>query len=597
MTDYKTIRGKKVKFFTSDLSGGEAEGQLFFQDTAREMKVAVASAAWSSGSPINSGRLNCASGSTPRDAGIIFGGFLSPASSTLTEEYNGSGWTEDGNLNTARQQFPGFGTQTAAVGAGGYVNGSGDVANVEEYDGSSWTEVTDIPSARRGQAGFGTLTAGVICGGVPNSNQTFEYDGTNWTAGGNLGTGMDRTDTAGAGTQTAGLVASGDTTESFTYNGTAWTDVGATNSPHDGGSDTGLQTAAVVISGFPAPQSPSITTACETFDGTSFSTTATVAQGAYGMGNGGASGTAAFKCTGDANPGTLTGMEEFNITVNTVTAAAWASGGNYPTNNYGLQGAGSQTAALAWGGDAAGATTNVTAEYNGSSWTTSGNYPFNGWRIGGDGTQTAAIGSGGVNNSADFQPSTNTYDGSSWTDSGNDLPANRRSHAMVGTQTSALVFAGSPTTTTLEYNGSSYSSAPALATPRAGMHALGTQTAALCGATPPNSASEEYNGSSWSTGGSQVKATGSSAEGNGTGTQTAGMFVGGYPSQVTTQLYDGTIFTTAANLGSAGYGLGQSSSSSTAALAFGGFRGGYSNSTEEFTGETTSLNLKTITDS
>ena len=39
MTDYKTIRGKKVKFFTSDLSGGEAEGQLFIQDTAREMKV------------------------------------------------------------------------------------------------------------------------------------------------------------------------------------------------------------------------------------------------------------------------------------------------------------------------------------------------------------------------------------------------------------------------------------------------------------------------------------------------------------------------------------------------------------------------------
>ena len=110
MTDYKTIRGKKVKFFTSDLSNAQAEGQLFFQDTAREMKIAVASAAWSSGSSVTSGRHNCASGSTPRDAGIIFGGFLSPASSALTEEYNGSGWAAGGNLNTARQQFPGFGT-------------------------------------------------------------------------------------------------------------------------------------------------------------------------------------------------------------------------------------------------------------------------------------------------------------------------------------------------------------------------------------------------------------------------------------------------------------------------------------------------------
>ena len=61
MTDYKTIRGKKVKFFTSDLSGGEAEGQLFFQDTAREMKVAVASAAWSSGAPVLNVRHYCAS--------------------------------------------------------------------------------------------------------------------------------------------------------------------------------------------------------------------------------------------------------------------------------------------------------------------------------------------------------------------------------------------------------------------------------------------------------------------------------------------------------------------------------------------------------
>ena len=96
---------------------------------------------------------------------------------------------------------------------------------------------------------------------------------------------MDRTDVAGAGTLTAGIVAAGDTTESFTYDGSSWTDVGTTNAPHDGGSDTGLQTAAVIISGFPAPQSPAVTTACETFDGTTFATTATVAQGVYGACN------------------------------------------------------------------------------------------------------------------------------------------------------------------------------------------------------------------------------------------------------------------------------------------------------------------------
>ena len=276
-----------------------------------------------------------------------------------------------------------------------------------------------------------------------------------------------------------------------------------------------------------------------------------------------------------------------------ISVAAWASGGNYPTSNYGLQGAGSQTAGLAWGGDAAGATTNTTAKYDGSSWTTSGNYPYSGWRIGGDGTQTAAIGSGGVNNSSDLQSSTNTFDGSSWT-AGTSLPAGRRSHAHVGTITASVVFMGNPVTTTLEYNGSSWTSANAMSTPRAGAHALGTQTASLAGATPPSLNTEEYDGTNWTTGGAQTVATGSSAEGNGTGTQTAGLFAGGYPNITTTQLYNGSTFVTSANLGSGGYGIGQSGSSSTAALAFGGVRGGYSNSTEEFNVATAT---KTLTSS
>ena len=34
MTDYKTIRGKKIKFFTSDLSSAEAEGQIYYVNTS-----------------------------------------------------------------------------------------------------------------------------------------------------------------------------------------------------------------------------------------------------------------------------------------------------------------------------------------------------------------------------------------------------------------------------------------------------------------------------------------------------------------------------------------------------------------------------------
>ena len=50
MTDYKAIFGKKIKFLTTDLSNAEAEGEIFFSDSAEEFKVEVSSAAWSSGS-------------------------------------------------------------------------------------------------------------------------------------------------------------------------------------------------------------------------------------------------------------------------------------------------------------------------------------------------------------------------------------------------------------------------------------------------------------------------------------------------------------------------------------------------------------------
>ena len=53
MTDYKAIFGKKIKFLTSDLSGSEGEGEIFYSDTDSQFKVGAASGAWSAGSPIN----------------------------------------------------------------------------------------------------------------------------------------------------------------------------------------------------------------------------------------------------------------------------------------------------------------------------------------------------------------------------------------------------------------------------------------------------------------------------------------------------------------------------------------------------------------
>jgi hypothetical protein len=59
-----------------------------------------------------------------------------------------------------------------------------------------------------------------------------------------------------------------------------------------------------------------------------------------------------------------------------------------------LAGAGTQTAALAFGGDTP-AVTGATEEYNGTSWTTSPKFKYSKIQLAGAGTQAAALGFGG----------------------------------------------------------------------------------------------------------------------------------------------------------------------------------------------------------
>jgi hypothetical protein len=74
-----------------------------------------------------------------------------------------TGWSTGGNLNTARGQLAGAGTQTAALAFGG---NSPTLAVTESYNGSAWTEVNDLNTARFDLAGAGTdNTAALAIGG------------------------------------------------------------------------------------------------------------------------------------------------------------------------------------------------------------------------------------------------------------------------------------------------------------------------------------------------------------------------------------------------------------------------------------------------
>jgi hypothetical protein len=105
-----------------------------------------------------------------------------------------------------------------------------------------------------------------------------------------------------------------------------------------------------------------------------------------------------------------------------------------------LGSAGTQTAALAFGGETGTAYTGATEEYNGTSWTTSNALNTARYRLGDAGIQTAALAFGGGDGAG--TGATEEYDGNSWTTSPGSLNTTRPALAGAGTQTAGLAFGG-----------------------------------------------------------------------------------------------------------------------------------------------------------
>ena len=206
------------------------EGQLFFNSTANAFKETITDipgATWASSGNLNEGRGNAGSSGT-QTATLFFGGEPPGGSqSALTEQYDGSSWTEVGDLNVARGQqfFSNQGTQTAALSATGVPLQT----SVESWNGSAWTETTDLNTARRNGSSLGTQGAMLGTGGYASPSYrtlTEIWDGSSWTETG------DCPDAkfvcrGGGGTTTAGIIAgnypNGDIDSSQTWDGTSWT--------------------------------------------------------------------------------------------------------------------------------------------------------------------------------------------------------------------------------------------------------------------------------------------------------------------------------------------------------------------------------------
>jgi len=72
MTDYKAIKGKSVLNIASDLDNAEAEGEIWFNTTSSDYKTIVAAGVWTSGVNVNTARDDLG-GCGTQTASLIYG--------------------------------------------------------------------------------------------------------------------------------------------------------------------------------------------------------------------------------------------------------------------------------------------------------------------------------------------------------------------------------------------------------------------------------------------------------------------------------------------------------------------------------------------
>ena len=84
---------------------------------------------------------------------MSFGGITGPNTTTAqTESWNGSAWSEEADMNTARRYINNYscGTSTSALGIGGDVPPA--TGKTESWNGTTWTETGDMSVARTGSS-------------------------------------------------------------------------------------------------------------------------------------------------------------------------------------------------------------------------------------------------------------------------------------------------------------------------------------------------------------------------------------------------------------------------------------------------------------
>ena len=548
-------------------SGNDGNSALFIMSGASNSNIVESynGSAFTEIADLSEGADNAMSSSNGSSTATIFiGGNPAPARAGKTESWDGSSWTETGDLNTSRGQGAGTGISTASLVFGGVTTAY--VGIVEQWDGSSWTEVADLNTTRANLAGMGLYTASIAAGGrAPASSPTIRGDvelwnGSSWTETTEVNTA--RAEVSGSGVPYTSVIVYGgepSTANTEFWNGSSWTEL---NNLSSAGSRISQNMGASASATLAFQQaSPGQTTE----EWTAPSTFGKQVQGQL-----------FFNSTANA----------FKETISDVPGATWSSGGSLNTTRKQAMGFGILTANIMAGGDnPSPAVVDNVEQYNGTSWTEIAEINTARRNGKGSGTTTAGIVFGGEPNSKNSE----TWNGSAWTEVG-DLTRSTavQSFGTAGaSSTSAIIYGGEPGTGEFTYtetwDGSSWTEVNNLNTGRQGPAGFGIVTAALCagGYSPPAPPGnvltnvEKFDGTSWTEINDINTARGSFA---GSGSATSGLIFGGQapPGKLAqTEAFDGTSFTEVADLSKGiyeqGYApLGASPQSNLSAISAGG---------------------------
>ena len=649
MSEYKGIKGFQVTTRTEDPT-----------PYAQALADNPYGGAFSSGGNLNTARNALTSASHgSATSGLVFGG-QAPSPTGATEEYDGSSWTESGDLNTARGRTSGGGTQTSAIAAGGYAP-PGTQPSTEEYNGSSWTEIAEANSARYSGYGWGVnaeavvIVAGSTSGpGSPfgESGLTEQWNGSAWTETGDLNTARIYLGGFGA-TYTAGIVAGGSTASgndvgnAESFNGSSWTEVSDISTTRTQLAGYGTSNSdGYVVGGYNYGPNAGATQN-EAWNGSAWTEVADLATARWDLSAGGSPSSGLV--VGGDNPGgkqnateewtfsglppstpaadyadAITGDFYYNSTtgqfktVNTGGApiGSWASGGALNTARMAMFNFGTQTAAIGVGGVVSpGNYKDLNENYNGTSWTEiaeNNTARFSEGSVGSGTTTAGLIYSGSIPGGRSAL--TESWNGTAWTEVNDLNTARSNAGGGVGTQTASLLFGGQSAPgapnyvkITESWDGSSWTEVNDLNTNHGGATGVGqVYTAALCSGgytgTATTSTNEVWDGSSWTESGDLN--TGRNNMMSRGGTATDGIIAGGYQSsgpstgyKANTELFNGSTWTEIADLSTARYGLGGQGSTSSSSIAFGGNNpsDAMSNATEEFTAA--DFQIKTVTTS